>query len=123
MITLIYQRLQIKLRDKMFVHYNNKIVNSKNIKTIMVYELNKYISIGVHYYDGLMEEVQGAEAINLVMRLCPSVVEGMRAKHIKHSWAVHNLIGHPLMQLFIWFRLTKLALWFHDATIPKPLLN
>lgn len=107
----------------MFVHYNSKIVDVKIIKTVTCDDLVKYNFVDVHYYDGEMEEVNGAEAINLVMRLCPDILEGMRAKHIKHSWAVHNLLGHPLMQIFIWLRLTKLALWFHDATIPKPLIN
>lgn len=34
------------------------------------------------------------------------------------NWPVHNLIGHPLMQLFNWLRLNRIALVVHDQTLP-----
>jgi hypothetical protein len=34
-------------------------------------------------------------------------------------WAVHNLIAHPVGELFYWIGLGRYANWFHDATIPK----
>lgn len=37
------------------------------------------------------------------------------------SWAIHNLIGHPAMQILSWFGLTKLGLKIHDATCPMPI--
>lgn len=130
MITLIYQKLQIWLKGNMFAHFNNKIVNTNTIDNVTCDDFVEHNTVHVHYNEaGLrhnedeMEEVKGAEAINLIMLLCPAVLEGMRAKHVKHSWAVHNLIGHPLMQIFTWLHLTKLALWIHDVTIPEPLSN
>lgn len=124
MITSIYPKLQIKLKDNMFVHYNGKIVDASLIRIVTCDDFVKHNTVHVHYYiNDTGEAVTGVEALNLIMKLCPAILEGMQAKHVKHSWAIHNLIGHPLMQILTWLNLTKLALWFHDATIPKPLLN
>jgi len=114
----------------MFVHFNNKIVNTNTIDCITCDGFVEHNAVHVHYNgtglcynEGAMEEVKGAEAINLIMLLCPAVLEGMRAKHIRHSWAIHNLIGHPLMQILTWLGATKTALWIHDVTVPEASLN
>lgn len=107
----------------MFAHFNNKIVNADSIESVTCDDFVKHNTVHVHYYNDEIESVTGAEAINLIMLLCPAVLEGMQAKHVKHSWAVHNLLGHPLMQIFTWLHLTKLALWIHDVTVPEPLSN
>ena len=105
----------------MFCHYNKRIVNVVDIKSVTCENLVRFGYVHVNYFDRTSERVNGAEAINLVMLLAPGVLEGMRAKHVRHGWAVHNLIGHPLMQVLTWLRLTKAAMWVHDVTIPKPL--
>lgn len=105
----------------MFVHFNGNIVNSKIINSI---NCEDYVESGVVYvyFDGQpFEAVKGAEATNLIMALCPSVLEGEEAKYARHAWAVHNLIGHPLMQIFSWLHLTSLGIKIHDATVPKPM--
>lgn len=107
----------------MFCHYNSKIVNTDTIASVTCDDFAEYNVVHVHYKNGEMEPVKDAEAVSLIMLLCPAVLEGARAKHVRHSWAVHNLIGHPLMQIFTWLHLTKLALWIHDATVPEPLVN
>lgn len=33
-------------------------------------------------------------------------------------WTVHNIIGHPLSELFYLCGLTRLSHWVHDVTIP-----
>ena len=40
----------------------------------------------------------------------------MKAFH--KSWAVHNLIGHPLMQILNTIGLSQLATKVHDNTLP-----
>jgi hypothetical protein len=107
----------------MFVHFNKQIVNTSIIECVTCDDFVNHNTIHVHYFNGDIETVEGAEALNVIMRLCPAVLEGMRAKHIKHSWAIHNLIAHPLMQILTWLHLTKLALWVHDVTIPKPIVS
>jgi len=105
----------------MFVHYNKKIVNTDTINCITYDDFVECGIIHVHYKDKEFDCVKGMEATNLIMIICPSAIDGARAKHVRHSWAIHNLIGHPLMQLFSWLHLTRLAIWIHDHTVPEPM--
>jgi|SRR5678815_5102448 len=107
----------------MFIHFNNFI---RSINTITYVDCNKYVSEGeirVYFTNGTSDFAKGAEATNLIMALCPAVLEGKRARHAKHSWAIHNLIGHPLMQIFSWLHLTALGIKIHDLTVPEPKNN
>lgn len=63
-------------------------------------------------------EAHGIDAVENVLLLKPSIVEGRRFRFAKRSWIIHNLIGHPLMQLLALVGLTKLAMRVHDATTP-----
>ena len=103
----------------MFIHANNKIINTKFILLVDYENLPTLGFVRIYYEDTSSESVEGAEAVDIVMRLCPAALEGKRMKHLKHSWAVHNLIGHPLMQLLSWLGFTKLGLRIHDKTIPE----
>ena len=104
-----------------FVHYNGKIVNTRDISTISFEDLVPKGFIVVKLIGFADEIVRGPEAFNLVMTLCPSALEGERARHHRHAWAIHNLIGHPLMQIFSWLHLTPLGLKIHDLTVPNPI--
>lgn len=64
--------------------------------------------------------VNGPDAIDLVMKLCPSVFEGKKMKFIRHQWVVHNLVGHPLMQVLAWLGFPKLGMEIHEKTTPRP---
>ena len=105
----------------MFVHYNGKLVNANSISWIDHKNLVKLGYIKVYDKSDIMETVEGPQAFNLIMELCPSALEGERADYERHAWAVHNLIGHPLMQICAWLHLTKLGLRIHDATVPNPI--
>ena len=39
-------------------------------------------------------------------------------KRIYKNWPMHNLIGHPLMQIFEWLRMPEIATRVHDETLP-----
>ena len=43
-----------------------------------------------------------------------------RVSIARGAWAVHNLVGHPLMQILAWLGERELALAVHDATVPRP---
>lgn len=103
----------------MFIHFNNHIHNTSEIKSV---DCSDYVELGVVrvHFDLRMEIVEGAEAFNVIQKLCPAVLEGKRAKYVRHAWAIHNLIGHPLMQIFSWLHLPALGIKVHDATIPVP---
>ena len=65
-------------------------------------------------------EVHGIQAIEAVMLLKPSALESRRLRWVKRAWSIHNIIGHPLMQILAWFRMYKAAMAVHDFTVPKP---
>ncbi len=104
-----------------FVHYNGKIVNTNDITNISFEDLPKTGRILVKRIGYTDESVGGPEAIDLIMRLCPEALEGKKLKYLRHRWAVHNLIGHPLMQILAWLHLTPLGLKIHDLTVPNPI--
>lgn len=104
----------------MFVHINDKLINPETIDHVDCNDFMKHGHIRVHYTNEDTECVYGVEATDLIMRLCPSYLEGKRLKYVKHMWAIHNLIGHPLMQFLAWVKLTSWAMKVHDATIPFP---
>jgi hypothetical protein len=70
--------------------------------------------------DGKNHFAEGIHVIEAIMLLCPQLLEGQRMRWARHAWAVHNLIGHPLMQLLAFFGAHRTALWVHDITVPKP---
>lgn len=37
----------------------------------------------------------------------------------RFKWTLHNLIGHPLMEILNLLGLTACGTWVHDATLPK----
>ena len=40
-------------------------------------------------------------------------------KRIYKNWPIHNLIGHPLMEILGWIGLRRLGIAIHDATVPE----
>ena len=42
----------------------------------------------------------------------------MKIKDIFKSYAFHNIVAHPIMQLLITFDQTRLGNKIHDATLP-----
>lgn len=98
----------------------DRLVAWEDIREI---DLSKLESSGIvlqTFGDGTSTELGGAEAIDLVMRVAPSFFEGRRFRWVRSGWALHNLLGHPLLQLLAWAGQTRAGLRLHDATIPRP---
>lgn len=76
------------------------------------------LRIVIHLHNGDEVEAKGIDAFENVMMLKPSALEGRRFAFMKRAWMVHNLIGHPLMQILALLRLHKAAMWVHDKTVP-----
>ncbi len=70
--------------------------------------------------DGQVYRASGTDAIEAVMAIKPSAIEGRRLRWKRHAWAVHNLIGHPGMQLLAWMGFKRAAIRLHDITTPTP---
>jgi hypothetical protein len=77
------------------------------------------LEVTVHHRDGV-DVASGLDAIDVVMVTRPSALEGKRLRFVRHAWAVHNLVGHPLMQILVWLGARRLGLAVHDATVPRP---
>lgn len=107
----------------MFIFYNNKIVNSDFISKIDCEKLFSENYLTINLKDGTEEIVIGTESINIIMRLCPAFLEGKRLKYIRNAWAIHNMVGHPLMQIFSWIGLPSLGIKIHDKSTPNPKKN
>lgn len=71
-------------------------------------------------FNGQAIRITGIDALESAMALRPSCLEGTRLRWAKHRWLIHNLIGHPLMQVLALFKLYDAAFWVHDATVPTP---
>jgi hypothetical protein len=104
----------------MFINCNKKIINTDEISWIDTVNLVEGGYINIYYKDGERELVEGAKAVEIIMRLCPASLEGRQMKYIRHRWAIHNLIGHPLMQLLSWLGFSSLGIKVHDTTVPNP---
>jgi hypothetical protein len=71
-------------------------------------------------HDGERHEAYGFDAVEAVYALKPTAVEGERAlKWEEGSWAFHNIVGHPVMQILAWIGFKKAAIWIHDVTAPE----
>src|SRR5271169_3467135 len=105
----------------MFVHYQGKIINVDSIGSIDISQLAEKGEIKVYRVGTSYDLIRGPEAFNLVMTLCPASLEGEQASYHRHAWAVHNLLGHPLMQICSWLGVPKLGMMFHDRTVPNPI--
>jgi hypothetical protein len=71
-------------------------------------------------YGGEVVTAVGFDAIEIIYALKPSAMEGRRLKWKQGAWAVHNIIGHPVLQILAWVGLKRQAIRFHDWTTPKP---
>jgi len=103
-----------------FIEMNKKLVNVAGINHILIDRLESEGYIYVFYIGGAAEYVHGSQAVEIVRRLHPSAFEGKRLKFLKNRWVIHNLVGHPLMQLLSWLGCKSLAMEVHDATVPTP---
>ncbi len=63
---------------------------------------------------------EGADAIEVVMLLKPSALEGRNLRWVRNAWAFHNIVGHPLMQILVWLGRREAAIRLHDNTTPHP---
>jgi hypothetical protein len=103
-----------------FVKIENFLISKDEISLIDISKIEN-LEVSVTLKNGTVLETKDILALELIMQIKPSAFEGKRLKWPKFVWIIHNLIGHPLTQIFALFKMYKLAFWIHDATVPKPL--
>ena len=103
-----------------FIRAGDSLIALAAVTGADVSEIDR-LRLTIHHGDG-STLIAGPDAIEALMLIKPSALEGRRLRWVRHAWAVHNLIGHPLMQLFSFFGRHHLAIRIHDATVPRPVL-
>lgn len=63
-------------------------------------------------------ELQGTEAVEALLVIHPIALEAAGARWMKRSWTLHNLFGHPVLEVLARLGFPKLGLRVHDATMP-----
>jgi hypothetical protein len=104
----------------MFLHVGDRLINEDDISTIFLGHLAKEGFIQIKFRDGRLEVIEGMDAFNLIQELAPQALEGRGAKYVRHAWMIHNLLGHPLMQILSLLGLPRLGIKIHDLTVPFP---
>lgn len=113
------QPCKLALNNVLVTTDQNIILRSELIKSVNLDNLENG-SVQIILLDGQESSVSGNNLLNFLYKWNPSVLEGRKLSWKKHAWAVHNLIGHPLMQILAFCKQYKLAMIIHDSTIPKP---
>lgn len=105
----------------MFIRIGDRLINEDEISQIHFKHLVDRGYVQVKFRDGKVIPVEGMDAFNLIQDLAPQALEGRGAKYVRHAWAIHNLLGHPLMQILSWLGLPRLGIKIHDITTPFPI--
>ena len=111
--------LRKKLTVTKFLKLDDAIVERNqiaHIDTLLIEQLN----VLVYMKDGACYNATNLNAIELLMQVYPASLEGFRFRYYKFVWVIHNLFGHPLMQLFALFKMYRVAFWIHNVTVPCP---
>ena len=101
------------------IHTPDLIITRPNVLAVDTSRLEELRVVVTTISHGAVE-VFGIQALEAVMLVKPSALENRRLRWIKHAWSVHNVVGHPLMQILAWFRCYRQAMWVHDITVPRP---
>src|SRR5262245_38379097 len=100
-----------------FVKIGAKLVGTASITTVDLARIEA-LEVTVHHRDGV-DVARDHDAIDVVMALRPSALEGKRMRFARRAWVIHNLLGHPGMQVLAWLGLRELGLRLHEATVPR----
>lgn len=102
-----------------FIIAGDRLIKRSSITSVDTSKMETELIATIHHWEG-ETEVQGIQAIEAIMLLRPSVLEGRRFRWKKRAWIMHNLVGHPLMQLLALAGFYDAAMFVHDVTVPKP---
>ena len=112
--------LKKKLVKTRFIKLDDAVISREAISEIDTARIEELI-LYVYTKSGACYLATDLNAIELLMQIYPAAFEGCRLKYYKFMWLIHNLIGHPIMQLLAMIRCYNLAFWVHNVTAPKPL--
>ncbi len=97
----------------------DQLIPFSEVYTVDNSEIEKGIAT-LHLWDRTQTRLTGTDALEAVMTLKPSALEGRRLRWLKNRWAFHNMVGHPVMQILAWLGFHNAAIRVHDRTVPFP---
>lgn len=97
----------------------NFLIPAGRVRSINIERIEEQIVV-VERDDGIKHIAEGFDAIEIVMQMKPSALEGRRLKWQRGAWAFHNFVAHPAMQILVWLGRKKAAIRLHDRTTPRP---
>lgn len=106
------------MHDKNFILAGDALIAEDAVREVDLSALERLRIVIRH--DGGEAVAEGIQAIEALMHLKPSAMEGRRLRWARHAWAFHNLMGHPVMQLLAFVGLRRWAIAVHDGTVPRP---
>jgi hypothetical protein len=101
------------------LHVGPWLLSETEINSVDLSRLEDH-RVKVRHQHLIVTVLEGQQALDFVMRVCPSALEGRGLRFARHAWAFHNLVAHPLLQVLTWLGLKTLGMVVHDRTIPKP---
>lgn len=108
-------------KQTVFILTDTRLININSITTIDIKNINK---LELNIFTNVNErpfQATGIRAIDILMQLKPNALEGVKELKWKPGvWKVHNMLGHPLMQILCGLGFNKAGIWVHDNTVPKP---
>lgn len=103
-----------------FIEISGRLIPVSLITEMDVSSLDKKLLV-VHTATDKFNVTDPREQLEILWKLHPQSLEGQHfVRWHRHAWSIHNIIGHPLMQILSWFGYYELAIRVHDKTVPKP---
>lgn len=105
-----------------FFRAGHEVLHIAEIRSLDTSSLEQY-RVRVRLNSQREIDLVGPDAIELVLLIRPSALEGRRLRWVRRAWAVHNLVGHPGMQVLSMLGMPKLGILLHEMTVPKPVVG
>lgn len=103
-----------------FVKADNALISIADISSVDYSKIETDFLLVLTTKQGKSFVATELNAIEVLMAINPAALEGKRLTWAKRVWYLHNLVGHPVMQILAMFGFYKAAFWVHDVTVPKP---
>lgn len=109
------------MKNRNFIKLDNDLLSIDEISSVNYSKIETEYLVEITTKQNKTLIATELNAIEVLMQLNPASLEGKRLKWAKRVWYVHNLVGHPVMQILAMLKFYDAAFWVHDITVPKPM--
>jgi hypothetical protein len=106
------------MKPPLVLKAGHALIPFRDVERIMISNVERDV-VEIVTYSGKSYRAVGFDALEAVLAVKPSAIEGRRIKWRHSGWTFHNVVGHPLMQLLAWTGFKRAAIRLHDATTPR----